>query len=63
MTNREKLANMAMYDMLLTMAKNFDGCILEIVTGKDEDCRKQDGQARADCKYCVSVWLNEEYDE
>lgn len=60
MTNREKIANMAMYDMLLTMNENCGKrCVLEQL-GADpvERCSKE-----VFCRDCIARWLNEEHDE
>ena len=52
MTNREKLANMALYDML----NNSASCALEPFGKK---CNVTVGR----CDECIARWLNEKYDE
>ena len=60
MTNREKLANMALYDMLLKMHEymmnNSASCALEPFGKK---CNVTVGR----CDECIARWLNEKYDE
>lgn len=58
MTNREKLHNMAIYDLLVQMSY-FDCPIAAI---EDDDvitanhCREHDHN----CEECIAAWLNEE---
>lgn len=70
MTNREKLANMALYDMLCRMndrSANGFLCVLQML---DEKCRVRTrcddfGNTRTDegCHKCIARWLNEDHDE
>ena len=54
MTNREKLANMALYDLLCSMQMEFrdePACVLELL---------QSGGCRAEsCRDCIAEYLNE----
>ena len=65
MTNREKLASMAMYDMLLMINENLDkvdgrwACALDALGAETERrCANV-----TSCRYCIARWLNEEHDE
>lgn len=58
MTNREKLHNMAIYDLLVMMSY-FD-CPIAAIEDDDvitaDHCRKHE----QNCKNCIAAWLNEE---
>lgn len=61
MKNREKLLNMAMYDLLCRIsdygeAMNKDFCIVDALKGYGAVCN-------GDCKRCVMDWLNREVSE
>lgn len=60
MTNREKIANMALYDLLLKMHEYMmnkaPSCVLEPLGKK---CDVTVGK----CGDCIARWLNEEHDE
>ena len=68
MTNREKLANMALYDMLCRIHDNANkhhttgayGCVLVYITGENMIARCAEN---GECKACIARWLNEEHDE
>lgn len=62
MKNREKLLNMAMYDLLMKIDKGISddtSCIIEALTGR-ADCWRPEGVVDESCKECVQKWLNEE---
>ena len=60
MTNREKLAKMALYDMLLAMNESCGKrCVLEQL-GAETEGRCAD---MTFCRDCIARWLNEEHDE
>ena len=58
MTNREKLASIALYDLLCRMQAEFrdePACVLELLEA---------GGCRAEsCRECIRIYLNEKYDE
>lgn len=63
MTNREKLGNMALYDMLLMMNENIEDkepeCVLDAIGAEVEGrCANV-----SFCRDCIARWLNEECDE
>lgn len=62
MTNREKLLNTNIYDLLVSIQDNIFQCVLEAIEGHsipcayDIDCCSQD----ANCKKCIQEYLNKE---
>ena len=63
MTNREKLLNMSIYDLLLSLTPEV--CRLRLIT-RDiniyKRCPKYTNNVtfRVECKKCIADWLNEE---
>lgn len=66
-SNREKLMNTNIYDLLCRMQENLARsdlsrcaldrrCILDIITGKEEDCYADN------CPECIAEWLNEPHE-
>lgn len=53
-TNRDRLLNTNIYDLLCNISDNVDGCIIESITGKHHDlcCNT------SDCHECIRKWLN-----
>lgn len=62
MTNRQKLIETNIYDLLCTLHDNmldmFAFCVMEILPGKYEECPYQGDKHR--CGDCIQNWLNEE---
>lgn len=62
MTNRQKLIETNIYDVLCTLHDNmlnmFAFCIMEILPGKYEECPYQGDKHM--CGECIQNWLNEE---
>lgn len=58
MTNRDKLLNMSLYDLIMSVNLH-RGCKLAIFTDEPltELCTKYD----RDCGKCVNEWLNREH--
>ena len=62
MKNRDKLAGMALYDLLCRMNYNYfqkqAGCVLEMIVGEEIEC-----VTITPCKDCIAAWLNEEAED
>lgn len=60
-TNRDKLSQVDMHDLLCRMQKNGSDCVIEQITGKpqDERCEKHESGWVANCQVCIAAWLNE----
>ena len=53
-TNRLRLGNMNMYDMLCQISDSIDECIIDAVTGKKHGCVCP---RDIDCHLCLQTWL------
>ncbi len=72
MTNREKINDMALYDLLCRMQDNADDqqfdrafpCIIGFITGDPPiwRCAEFMEGTHALCYKCIAAWLNEECD-
>ena len=69
MTNREKITQMCIYDLLCKMQSTLDSiydcsiCVLDALGAQDLNvrCSKYNGIGNPDrCKDCIAAWLNEE---
>ena len=66
MTNRDKLLNMSLYDLLMKVNEYYDGygCIIESLTDNyhydDEKFRCFGSANREKCGKCIQEYLNEE---
>lgn len=62
MTNRQKLIQTNIYDLLCTLHDNmldmFAFCIMEVLPGKYEECPYE--WDKHNCGECIQNWLNEE---
>ena len=59
MTNRERLGNMDIADLLDLISAKSASCLLYLLTNKDYDAVV--GRCDEGCKDCLNKWLNEEY--
>ena len=67
MKNREKLANMSLYDMLMMLNTNIEGskyCIIWAILGDYDKSLKICNELgkTGGCASCVQAFLNEKYD-
>ncbi len=62
MTNRDKLRNRALYDLMVTINRSSHKlCPIEIVGERKPECvPAPEGLAQTDCEGCIQAWLNEE---
>lgn len=63
MTNREYLIkNTNPYDLLCRMQKNGSDCVIELITGEDQNkrCEEHESGWITNCKSCIADFLNEE---
>lgn len=62
MTNRDKLRNRALYDLMVTISRSsHKRCPIEIVGERKPECvPAPEGLAQTDCDRCIQAWLNEE---
>lgn len=65
MTNRDKLRNRALYDLMVTISRSSHKlCPIEIVGERKPECvNAPEGLAQTDCDKCVQDWLNREVSE
>lgn len=61
MTNREKLLQTNLYDLLCRMQKNGSDCVIEQIAGtpQGERCEKHESGWVTNCRECIAAWLNE----
>ena len=60
--NRDAIAQMAIYDLLCTIQKNGHECVIQLLTGENQDkrCEKHEsGWVVTQCRDCIAEWLNE----
>lgn len=64
MTNREKLLQTNLYDLLCRMQKNGSDCVIEQITGmpQGERCEKHESGWVTQCRECIAEYLNERSD-
>lgn len=61
MKNRERLRNMALFDLLCMIHyKTGDDCVLELVGVDHNDLPCLATDHAVDCKTCLNNWLNKE---
>lgn len=60
MKNREKINNMALYDLMVTINRSKHKlCPIEIVGERKPECvNAPEGLAQTDCEGCIQDWLN-----
>ena len=62
MTNRQKLGNMCIYDLLVKISEamlDCCSCIIEAITGEEQDCPYSITDNKG-CPECLQNWLNKE---
>ena len=62
MKNREKINNMALYDLMVTINRSSHKlCPIEIVGERKPECvPASEGLAQTNCERCIQDWLNRE---
>ncbi len=65
MKKREKINNMALYDLMVTISRSRHKlCPIEIVGERKPECvNAPEGLAQTDCERCIQDWLNREVSE
>lgn len=61
-TNRIRVGNMAIHDLLTKIQSNEDkgpnGCVIDKITGKRHGCRPGGVGYPDQCSQCIAKWLN-----